>query len=50
MMSGYADEKLVESALSNGALGLIAKPFEPEAVLDKVREVYSAEAMSSVGH
>lgn len=38
MMSGYADESLIESALENGALGLLPKPFEPDALIAHVRE------------
>lgn len=42
MMSGYADEGLIESALENGALGLLPKPFEPDALIDRVRELQAA--------
>lgn len=42
MMSGYADESLIESALENGALGLLPKPFEPDALLERVRELQAA--------
>lgn len=44
MMSGYADEGLIESALSNGALGLLPKPFEPEELLSRVAEVRANDA------
>lgn len=39
MMSGYADDELVDCALKNGAHGLLPKPFEPEGMLAKVSEV-----------
>lgn len=42
MMSGYADEELVECALKNGAHGLLPKPFEPEGMLAKVTEIVGA--------
>jgi len=39
MMSGYADDDIIECALKNGAHGLLAKPFEPEGMLAKVNEI-----------
>jgi DNA-binding NtrC family response regulator len=39
LMSGYADDELVESALERGALGLLGKPFEPEAMLSLIRKL-----------
>lgn len=39
MMSGYADDGLIECALNNGAQGLLAKPFGPEGMLAKVKAV-----------
>jgi DNA-binding response OmpR family regulator len=39
MMSGYADQELIDSALSNGALGLLPKPFEPEELLSRVEKL-----------
>lgn len=39
MMSGYADDDLITRALENGARGLLAKPFEPDGMLDKVNEI-----------
>jgi CheY-like chemotaxis protein len=38
LMSGYADDQLVASALDNGALGLLSKPFEPEEMLNCVEQ------------
>lgn len=42
MMSGYADESLIESALENGAIGLLPKPFEPDDLIAHVREAQMA--------
>jgi DNA-binding response OmpR family regulator len=39
MMSGYADQELIDSALNNGALGLLPKPFEPEELLSRVEKL-----------
>lgn len=39
LMSGYADNELIEKALANGAAGLLAKPFEPEDLLAKIKVV-----------
>lgn len=36
LMSGYADDEMIEKALKNGALGLLAKPFEPDELLSKL--------------
>jgi CheY-like chemotaxis protein len=36
LMSGYADDEIIEKALKNGALGLLAKPFEPDELLSKL--------------
>lgn len=40
LMSGYAEDDLIQSALDNGALGLLSKPFDPEAMLDLVAGVH----------
>lgn len=40
-MSGYADNELVMTAMSNGARGYLSKPFEPEAMLELLSEVQS---------
>ncbi len=42
LMSGYADEGLIDSALENGALGLLPKPFEPDALIAHVSELKAA--------
>ncbi len=47
MMSGYADDGLIECALKNGAQGLLAKPFEPEGMLAKVNEILGDAALAS---
>ena len=44
MMSGYADDELIECALRNGAHGLLPKPFEPDGMLAKVNEVIGGTA------
>lgn len=44
LMSGYADEQLVQSAIDHGALGLLSKPFEPEDMLNRVEQVASRVA------
>ena len=36
MMSGYADDELIEKAIDSGALGLLRKPFEPDELIAKV--------------
>ena len=38
LMSGYADDELIATALDNGALGILSKPFEPDEMLERVRE------------
>ncbi|MGI9410002.1 MAG: response regulator [Hyphomicrobiaceae bacterium] len=51
MMSGFADEDLIQKALQNGALGLLAKPFNPENLLDFIEQfssVHGAGANASV--
>jgi DNA-binding NarL/FixJ family response regulator len=47
LMSGYADDEIIEKALKNGALGLLAKPFEPDELLSKLE---SAQARSGTAH
>ena len=42
LMSGYADESLIDSALENGALGLLPKPFEPDALIARLEELHAA--------
>jgi CheY-like chemotaxis protein len=38
LMSGYADDDLIATALTSGALGILSKPFEPDDMLVRVRE------------
>ncbi|MGI9422022.1 MAG: response regulator [Hyphomicrobiaceae bacterium] len=38
MMSGFADEGLIQTALQNGAMGLLTKPFNPENLLGFIEE------------
>jgi CheY-like chemotaxis protein len=47
LMSGYAEDEVVERALKNGALGLLSKPFEPDELLSKLE---SAQADSDAAH
>jgi CheY-like chemotaxis protein len=42
LMSGYADEEIIETALKNGALGLLSKPFAPEELLSKLESFHAA--------
>ncbi len=42
LMSGYADESLIDSALENGALSLLPKPFEPDALIARLEELHAA--------
>lgn len=41
LMSGYADDEIIETALKNGALGLLAKPFEPDELLSRLESAQS---------
>ncbi|MFN0218411.1 MAG: response regulator [Hyphomicrobium sp.] len=41
LMSGYADDELIATALNNGALGILSKPFEPDDMLARVKEACS---------
>jgi CheY-like chemotaxis protein len=43
LMSGFADDDLVTSALTNGALGLLSKPFEPDEMLARLEQVTQNE-------
>ncbi len=47
LMSGYADDEMIETALKNGALGLLAKPFEPDELLSRLE---SAQADPETAH
>lgn len=42
MMSGYADDGVIETALRNGARGLLRKPFEVDELMAKVSEFTAA--------
>jgi two-component system, NtrC family, response regulator HydG len=39
MMSGFADDGVIEKAMKNGARGLLRKPFEVEDLMAKLDEV-----------
>ena len=39
MMSGYADDGVIEKALQNGARGCLRKPFEVDDLMAKLTEV-----------
>lgn len=47
MMSGYADDDLITCALENGARGLLAKPFDPDGMLEKVNEIIGETAQAA---
>lgn len=49
MMSGFADEELIQKALKNGALGLLAKPFNPEHLLEFIDEFSNFRETASAG-
>lgn len=38
MMSGYADDGVIERAIENGALGPLRKPFEVDELIKKIDE------------
>ena len=39
MMSGYADDGVIEKAIQNGARGLLRKPFEVDELMSKLGEI-----------
>ncbi len=39
MMTGYSVEQLLQQAIENGALGVLAKPMDPAKILSLVKEV-----------
>jgi two-component system, NtrC family, response regulator HydG len=39
MMSGYADDGVIEKAMRNGARGILRKPFEVEELMAKLSEI-----------
>lgn len=38
MMSGYADDGVIERAIENGALGPLRKPFEVDELIQRIDE------------
>jgi len=44
-MSGYTDSALVRSGVYTGEMVLIQKPFSPDQLTDKVREMLDAPAL-----
>jgi DNA-binding NtrC family response regulator len=44
-MSGYTDSALVRSGVYTGEMVLIQKPFTPDQLADKVREMLDAPAL-----
>ena len=44
MMSGYADDGLIERAIESGALGLLKKPFEPDELIAKIETLARVRA------
>jgi len=49
MMSGYAEDELIEKAIDNGALGLLRKPFEPDELIAKVEALTRSGAIAASG-
>lgn len=39
MMTGYSVEQLLEQALENGALGIMRKPFDPDELIEKLKDI-----------
>ncbi len=39
MMSGYADDGMIEKAMQHGARGILRKPFEVEELMAKLSEI-----------
>lgn len=46
LMSGYADDDLISTALERGARGLLGKPFEPEIMLQRLSEIWQASKVA----
>ncbi len=42
MMTGYSVEELLRQAVDNGALGVIPKPFDPDAIMARLEEINTA--------
>jgi two-component system, NtrC family, response regulator HydG len=49
MMSGYADDELIEKAIDSGALGLLRKPFEPDELIAKVDALVKSGIATAAG-
>ena len=45
-MSGYTDEAIVQHGVLNEGVAFIEKPFTPEVLLRRLREVLSGEVRS----
>jgi DNA-binding response OmpR family regulator len=48
-ISGYTDDVFVQRGLSNAALELLDKPFTPEVLGQRVREVLGRRSVTSTG-
>jgi PAS domain S-box-containing protein len=48
-MSGYTDSNLVRSGVSTGEIVLIQKPFSPDQLVEKVREILDGAALVGAG-
>ena len=49
-MSGYTDDALVRDGIQDAGLAFIQKPFTPDALTRKVRELIGAPTKSPTGH
>jgi DNA-binding response OmpR family regulator len=41
-MSGYTDESIVQHGVLEPGIAFLSKPFKPQALLDRVRQVLAA--------